>query len=92
MQTIMGTIQTMMVCGTMLGLAFFILLSMPQSQLRAFLLPIVGWAVAIACGIWCISPIDLIPDVLFPIGFADDAAALVTGITAAGVAMKAGRS
>ena len=70
MQSVMGTIQMLMICGTLLGLAFFVLLSMPQSQLRAFLLPIVGWGVAIFCGIYCISPVDIVPEaILGPLGW-----------------------
>ena len=92
MQSIMGTIQTMMVCGTMLGLAFFVLLSMPQSQLRAFLLPIVGWGVAIFCGIYCISPVDIMPEALLgPFGLVDDLGAAAAGLAAAGIAMTSRR-
>lgn len=93
MQSIMSTIQMLMVCGTLLGLAFFVLLSMPQSQLRAFLLPIIGWGVAIFCGFYCISPIDIVPEALLgPVGFIDDLGAVAAGLTAASVAMTSGRS
>ena len=92
MSGIFDIIKLLLMCGTVLCLAFTILLAMPQSQLRAFLLPIVGWSIAIVCGIWCISPIDLIPDVFFPVGIADDCAALVTGVVAARSAMKAKES
>lgn len=92
MQSIMSTIQMLLVCGTVLGLAFFVLLSMPQSQLRAFLLPIVGWGVAIFCGIYCISPVDIVPEALLgPFGLIDDLGAVAAGLTAAGVAMSSGR-
>jgi uncharacterized membrane protein YkvA (DUF1232 family) len=90
MTSILGTIQTLVLCGTGLAVAFVVLLSLPQSKLRAFLLPIVGWAVAIFCGIYCISPIDIVPEALLgPFGLVDDVGALVAGITAARAAMKA---
>ena len=92
MQSVFGIIQTMLICGTLLGVTFFVLLSMPQSQLRAFLLPIVGWGVAIFCGIYCISPVDIVPEALLgPFGLVDDLGAVVAGISAAGVAMTSGR-
>ena len=92
MQSVMGTIQMLMICGTLLGLAFFVLLSMPQSQLRAFLLPIVGWGVAIFCGIYCISPVDIVPEaILGPFGLVDDLGAAAAGLAAAGIAMTSGR-
>lgn len=92
MQDVMTTIQLLVICGTLLGLAFFVLLSMPQSQLRAFLLPIVGWGVAIFCGIYCISPVDIVPEALLgPFGLIDDVGAVAAGLTAAGIAMTSGR-
>lgn len=93
MQSIAGVIQTMLICGTLLGVAFFVLLSMPQSQLRAFLLPIAGWVMAIFCGIYCISPIDIVPEAfLGPFGLVDDLGAVAAGLAAVGVAMTSGRS
>ena len=92
MSSILGTIQMLFLCGTILVIAFGILLSMPHSQLRAFLLPIVGWAVAIFCGIYCISPVDILPEAfLGPFGLVDDVGAVVAGIAAARAAMKAGK-
>ncbi len=79
----------MFVCGTILAATFAILLSLPESKLRDFLMPIIGWCVAIFCGIYCLSPIDIVPEaVLGPFGLIDDLGALVTGIAAARMAMK----
>lgn len=78
-----ATIQTIALCGTAVVIAFFVLLSMPKSELRAFLLPIVSWCVAIFCGIYCISPIDIVPEAFFgPFGLVDDVGAIVAGISA----------
>ena len=92
MQGLYGTIQTIFLCGTALCVSFAVLLSLPQSQFRAFLLPIVGWGVAIFCGIYCISPIDIVPEALLgPFGLVDDVGAFAAGLTAAGIAMTSGR-
>ena len=89
MPSLFGIIQLMLVCGTILAATFALLLSLPQSKLRDFLMPVIGWCVAIFCGIYCISPIDIVPEaVLGPFGLIDDLGALVTGIAAARMAMK----
>lgn len=91
MQDFWSVLQTLMICGTLLGLAFFALLSMPHSKLREFLLPIVGWAAAIFCAVYAISPIDVMPEMfLGPLGLIDDVGAVVAGVTAASIAMNSG--
>ena len=93
MSGIFDIIKLLLICGTVLCLAFTILLAMPQSQLRAFLLPIVGWGIAALSAAYCIMPFDLAPEAFFgPFGLVDDAAALVTGVVAARTAMKAKES
>jgi len=88
MGSILGIIQLIIFCGTMLGVTFAVLLSLPESKLRDFLIPIFGWCVAIFLGLYCISPIDIVPEALLgPIGLIDDVGAFVTGIAAARVAM-----
>ena len=90
MSSFFGTIQLMLFCGTLLAVAFGVLLSMPNSKLREFLMPIVGWSVAIFCGIYCISPIDIVPEALLgPFGLIDDIGAVVGGIAAARAAIAA---
>ena len=92
MQGIFGVIQTFFLCGTAVVVAFVVLLSLPQSKLRAFLLPIIGWCIAILCAIYCISPIDIVPEALLgPFGLVDDVGAVVAGIAAVRSAMKASK-
>ncbi len=92
MTGIFGLIQTMFLCGTAVVVAFVVLLSLPQSKLRAFLLPIIGWCIAILCAIYCISPIDIVPEALLgPFGLVDDVGAVVAGIAAVRSAMKASK-
>lgn len=84
------TIKTLLLCGTVTTIAFMVLLAMPNSKLRQFLLPIVGWCVAILCGIYCISPIDILPEAfLGPFGLVDDVGAIVAGVAAVKTAMSA---
>jgi len=93
MESLLQIIQITIVCGTVLGVSFVALLAMPQSKLREFLLPIVGWLVAIFCGVYCISPVDIFPEAMFgPLGYIEDIGALVTGVTAARMAMNPQRN
>jgi uncharacterized membrane protein YkvA (DUF1232 family) len=90
MEKLFAVMQMMLLCGTVLVVTFVVLLSLPQSKLREFLMPVVGWCVAIFCGIYCISPIDIVPEALLgPFGLIDDLGALVAGIAAARAAMNA---
>ena len=90
MQSFFGAIQTVVLCGTLLAVAFVVLLALPKSELRSFLMPIVGWAMAIFCGLYAISPVDIVPEALLgPFGLVDDVGAVITGIAAARTAMKA---
>jgi uncharacterized membrane protein YkvA (DUF1232 family) len=73
-------IHTFMICGTLLILAFLVLLSMPKSQLRFFLLEILGWSGTALAGLYILSPIDVIPDFIPVVGWIDDVGALIGGI------------
>lgn len=81
-------LQHLMTCGALVVVAFLITLALPQSKLRAVLMPIVGWAMAIFCAFYAISPIDIIPEAMLgPFGLVDDIGAVVAGISAARMAM-----
>ena len=82
--------QTFLVCSTAFGLGTLLFLSLPQSRLREFLRPIVSGAFALLCAAYCLSPVDLIPEIaLGPIGLVDDAGALAAGVMAAKSAFRA---
>lgn len=92
MSDFMALLQVLALCGFLLVLAFLILLALPQSKLRAVLMPIVGWSLAIFCGIYCLSPVDIIPEAMLgPFGLLDDGVALFGGIAAAMAAKNAAR-
>jgi uncharacterized membrane protein YkvA (DUF1232 family) len=81
-----------LVGGSLVGL-FMILLALPQSKFRDFLMPIIGWSFALFCGGYILFPGDLLPEVILgPFGLIDDAGALVAGVCAARAAMKSGKA
>jgi uncharacterized membrane protein YkvA (DUF1232 family) len=82
-------IKTLLLVGGGLLALLLVLLAMPQSRLRSFLMPIIGWGFALFCGVYVLSPVDLVPEALAgPFGLIDDAGALVAGIMAASAAIK----
>ncbi len=90
MSHLFQVLQLLLICGTILGIVFVILLAWPQSKLRDVLMPIVGWVLAIFCGVYCLSPLDVLPEAfLGPFGLVDDLGALVAGIVAARTAITA---
>lgn len=89
----LDVIKTLIHCGSLLAVAFLVLLAWPQSKLREFLMPIVGWGFALFCGAYVLMPVDAIPEILAgPFGLIDDAGAVVAGIASARAAMNAGKS
>ncbi|MBX9653773.1 DUF1232 domain-containing protein [bacterium] len=55
------------------------------------LVQIVGWLFAAFCGVYLVSPIDVLPEALVgPFGLVDDLGALVAGVLSARAAWKAG--
>ena len=81
--------KLMMLCGTVVVIAFVVLLAMPKSELRMFLMPIVGWTFAIFAGVYCLSPVDIIPEIVAgPFGLIDDVGMAIAGIAAAKAAMR----
>ncbi|HEY4309152.1 MAG TPA: DUF1232 domain-containing protein [Pirellulales bacterium] len=84
-------LSLMATCGTVLFLALMILISLPHSPLRDMLVQIVGWVFALFCGVYVISPIDVIPEAfLGPFGIVDDLGAIVAGASSAIAAYRAG--
>lgn len=90
MESFLEILRWLIVCGAILSFAFLILLALPNSRLRAFLLPIVGWGMAIFCAIYCVSPVDIVPEIfLGPFGLVDDIGAVFLGVAGASTAINA---
>ena len=88
MSGFLDLMKQFMWCGTLLLIAFGVLLAMPASRLREIVLPFVGWAVA-ALGIaYVASPLDFVPDFVPVLGQCDDLVALCVAIGSACVAMR----
>ena len=83
METLLKTMQLALGCGTLLLVAFLILLALPNSRLRAVVMPVVSWLMVIACGCYVVSPVDGMPEALFgPFGLIDDIGAGLMGYAA----------
>ena len=83
MDNLIEIIKIAAVVAGVIILLLIILLSLPNSPLRKWLLKIAGsllLAVTVICVIYIASPIDALPDVLPLIGQVDDAGALITGV------------
>jgi uncharacterized membrane protein YkvA (DUF1232 family) len=76
-------LNNLVVCGTVAGVAFLVLLSLPASRLRSVVLEILGWLVAISSAAYVASPLDVIPDFIPVIGWVDDGTAIVAGVVGA---------
>lgn len=85
-------LELLVIVGGILALAAMILLAMPQSKLRDLLMPFISWGFVVLCGIYALSPIDVMPEiVLGPFGLFDDLAAVAAGVGTAMSTIKAHR-
>ena len=86
-------LKTCVIClttmGVLLPLGFLVAISLPHnSELRQMALRVCYWGVVLIAFGLVAMPLDLIPDVLFPVGFADDAMYLAIGCLSARKALK----
>ncbi len=88
MDSLASLMSTGMLCGTVLTIAFLILMALPQSKLRSVGMEIGKWIMAALCAILVISPIDIIPDVIPVLGWGDDIGYVVAAVAAARSAWK----
>ena len=92
MASFFDMLKTLMMCMTMLGIAWVVALSLPKSRLRTVLTEICSWAFLLFCTFYTISPLDIIPEAaLGPVGLVDDIGAVFLGYQSFLSAMKARR-
>lgn len=87
----LGLLKLGAVLAAMLMLAFLVLLSLPKSRLRAVVMKLAGYGIALFSAVYVVSPLDGVPDVIPIVGWIDDAGALVAGIGGLIAARKAKR-
>jgi uncharacterized membrane protein YkvA (DUF1232 family) len=86
-----GFLIVMVLCFTVLASGFMVSLSMPKSRMRCVVLQVTGWAFTAFCGVYVVSPVDVLPEiVLGPIGLIDDIGAIVAAVMSARAALAAG--
>lgn len=83
-QGIFQLLQTMVVCGTLLGGGFIWAINSPSGKFRDFIMQVTGWGMAGLSVLYAVSP-DLMP--FFP---GDDIVVLAGGLFAAYKAWEAG--
>jgi hypothetical protein len=66
---------------------FIILLSLPASRLRSFVLELMGWGTAGVSAVSVVSPIDFVPDVIPLLGWMDDIGAIFVGLASVVMAL-----
>jgi uncharacterized membrane protein YkvA (DUF1232 family) len=89
MSEFFGFLSTFLMCGTILTIAFMIVLSLPKSHMRDVMKKVLF---AVGCVFYIVSPIDLMPEALLgPFGLIDDAGALGAALLAAHSALRSMR-
>lgn len=70
--------------GCLFGVVCVVALSLPESRFREFLRPIVMAGIAVLCGVYVISPVDVLPELVAgPFGLIDDVGVAIGGFAAA---------
>lgn len=80
-------IITALFCATVLSITFVVLLAMPNSKLREICVKLFQLVLAVFFAMLVVSPIDIIPDVFFPVGFIDDIGYLTAALASARAAV-----
>ena len=85
-------LELLVIVGGVIVVTFLILASLPQCKLRDMLMPFISWGFVVLCGLYAISPVDAMPEiVLGPFGLLDDLAAVAAGVGTAVATIRAQR-
>lgn len=85
-------LKVMVMTGGLIVITLLVLLALPASRLRDLVMPYVAWSFVVLCGLYAISPVDALPEVVLgPFGLFDDLAAAAAGIGTAVATIKAQR-
>lgn len=91
--TFFGMLSVLLICMTCAFIALLVLACLPRSPVRDLLVQVVGWLMAGSCGVYCLSVVDVAPEIILgPLGLFDDLIALILGTVSAVAAWKAGRA
>lgn len=88
MRDVLAFAGTGMVCGTVLIVAFLVLLALPKSKMRSVCLEAAKWVFMAGLCLLVISPLDFVPDVIPLAGWADDIGYVVCAISSMNSALK----
>jgi uncharacterized membrane protein YkvA (DUF1232 family) len=78
----LSLLKVVALCGTTFFLVFVILLALPHSKLRSVCMEFMKYILAAGLFLMVPSPIDIVPDVVPVVGWADDLGYLLAGIGA----------
>lgn len=80
MEEFWDLLQIVAICVTIVVVLLIILLALPQSKFRSFLLETLGWTGTGVSAVGLVSPVDIFPDVIPILGQADDVGYIIFGI------------
>jgi uncharacterized membrane protein YkvA (DUF1232 family) len=76
-------LQALVIGFVVVVVVFLILMALPKSRLRDFIMEVLGWTTTATSAVSVISPLDPIPDFIPLAGQLDDVGMLAIGIVSA---------